>query len=59
MKNLPLVSLLVLSQSAFSQFYYNDIISPANISNKMSDNILNNVATINAPVTEAYVMIIY
>jgi hypothetical protein len=56
MKNLFLVSLLVLSQSAFSQFYYNDIISPANISKQMSEYVINKVATINATATDAFGM---
>jgi hypothetical protein len=56
MKNLLLASLLALSQSVFAQFYYNDIISPANISKQMNDYVMNKVATINATATDAYGM---
>jgi hypothetical protein len=56
MKNLLRLSMLLLSQSAFSQFYYNDIISPANISKQMNEYVMNKVATINATATDAYGM---
>jgi len=54
MKNLLLVPILLLSQSAFSQFYYNDIISTADITRRFNDYVMNKVSTVTATATDAY-----
>ena len=54
MKNLLLVPILLLTQSAYSQFYYNDIISTADITRRLNDYVTNKVSTVTATATDAY-----